>query len=66
MRSLGALSVALHASLLVLLAQGIQKSRDGVYMRPLHRHGPIHRVSPADLHGAPLQEFQVKLFPADG
>ncbi|KAG7228000.1 hypothetical protein INR49_005621 [Caranx melampygus] len=43
MRSLGALSVALHASLLVLLAQGIQKSRDGVYMRPLHRLSVVDR-----------------------
>lgn len=30
------------------------------------RHGPIHRVSPADLHDAPLQEFQDQLFQADG
>ncbi|XP_019938854.1 nodal-related 2 [Paralichthys olivaceus] len=37
MRSLGTLGVALHASLLVLLAQGFQRSRDGVYVRPLHR-----------------------------
>ncbi|XP_068439362.1 nodal-related 2 [Clinocottus analis] len=33
MRSVGALAVALHASLLVLLAQGIHKNRDGVYLR---------------------------------
>ncbi|KAK5600163.1 hypothetical protein CRENBAI_006679 [Crenichthys baileyi] len=37
MRSLEALGVALHASLLVLLAHGIHKSRDGSIMRSLHR-----------------------------
>ncbi|XP_029383974.1 nodal-related 2 [Echeneis naucrates] len=37
MRSLGALGVALHASLLVLLAQGIHKSKDGLYVRPPRR-----------------------------
>ncbi|XP_062234585.1 nodal-related 2 [Platichthys flesus] len=37
MRSLGALGVALHASLLVLLAQGFHRSRDGVILRPQHR-----------------------------
>ncbi|CAB1416746.1 unnamed protein product [Pleuronectes platessa] len=37
MRSLGALGVALHASLLVLLAQGFHRSRDGVFLRPQHR-----------------------------
>lgn len=43
MRSFGALGVALHASLLVLLAQGIHKSRDGVYMRPLQRFSVTDR-----------------------
>ncbi|KAK9530279.1 hypothetical protein VZT92_011791 [Zoarces viviparus] len=33
MRSVGALAVALHASLLVLLADGLQKNRDGVHLR---------------------------------
>ncbi|XP_075949853.1 nodal-related 2 [Anarhichas minor] len=33
MRSVGALAVALHASLLVLLAHGLHKNRDGVYLR---------------------------------
>ncbi|XP_029312489.1 nodal-related 2 [Cottoperca gobio] len=37
MRSLEALTVALHASLLVLLVQGIQKNRDGVSLRSLQR-----------------------------
>ncbi|KAK5850975.1 hypothetical protein PBY51_001803 [Eleginops maclovinus] len=37
MRSLGALAVALHASLLVLLAQGIPKTRDEVLLRSLQR-----------------------------
>lgn len=43
MRSLGALGVALHASLLVLLAQGIQKARDGVYIRPQLRFPILNR-----------------------
>ncbi|XP_047465399.1 nodal-related 2 [Mugil cephalus] len=43
MRSVGALGVALHASLLVLLAQGIHKSRDGFYTRPLHRFSVTDR-----------------------
>ncbi|XP_044034005.1 nodal-related 2 [Siniperca chuatsi] len=43
MRALGPLAVALHASLLVLLAQGIQKSRDGVYMRSLQRFSVMDR-----------------------
>ncbi|XP_031171545.1 nodal-related 2 [Sander lucioperca] len=43
MRSLGALTVALHASLLVLLAQGIQMTSDGVYMRPLQRFPVVDR-----------------------
>ncbi|XP_078135953.1 nodal-related 2 [Sander vitreus] len=43
MRSLGALTVALHASLLVLLAQGIQMTSDGVYMRPLQRYPVVDR-----------------------
>ncbi|XP_070708478.1 nodal-related 2 [Pempheris klunzingeri] len=43
MRSLGPLAVALHASLLVLLAQGLQKTRDGVYMRSLQRFSAMDR-----------------------
>lgn len=43
MRSLGPLAVALHASLLVLLAQGVQKARDGVYMRSLQRFSAMDR-----------------------
>ncbi|XP_029933990.1 nodal-related 2 [Myripristis murdjan] len=43
MRSLGALGVALHASLLVLLAQGIQRARDGVYIRPQLRFPILNR-----------------------
>lgn len=39
MRSLGVLGVALHASLLILLTQGIHKSRDGVY------HGKSRRFA---------------------
>ncbi|XP_052362563.1 nodal homolog [Oncorhynchus keta] len=39
MRSLGVLGVALHASLLILLTQGIHKSRDGVY------HGTSRRFA---------------------
>ncbi|XP_018554858.1 nodal-related 2 [Lates calcarifer] len=57
MRSLGALSVALHASLLVLLAQGIQKSRDGVYMRPLHRLSVMDRST-----GYHLPTYMVHLY----
>lgn len=45
MRSLGAVSVALHTSLLVLLAQGIHESRDGVYMRTVHRFPPTERLT---------------------
>lgn len=43
MRSLGLLACALHASLLVLLAQGVQKNRDGVYARPLQRFSVMDR-----------------------
>ncbi|KAF1373775.1 hypothetical protein PFLUV_G00242440 [Perca fluviatilis] len=43
MRSLGALTVALHASLLVLLARGIQMTSDGVYKRPLQRFPVVDR-----------------------
>lgn len=45
MPSLGAVSAALHASLLVLLAQGIHRSRDGVYVRPQHRLTVMDRTS---------------------
>lgn len=37
MRSLGLLAFALNASLLALLAQGIQKGKDGVYKRSFQR-----------------------------
>ncbi|XP_034716981.1 nodal-related 2 [Etheostoma cragini] len=43
MRPLGAVTVALHASLLVLLTQGIQMNSDGVYMRPLQRFPVVDR-----------------------
>ncbi|KAM6896865.1 nodal-related 2 [Xenentodon cancila] len=43
MRSLGALGVVLHASLLVLLAHGIHKSTDGVHMSSLHRPPLVDR-----------------------
>lgn len=41
MRSLGLL--ALNASLLVLLAQGIQRTKDGVYVRSLQRFSALDR-----------------------
>ncbi|XP_041830211.1 nodal-related 2 [Melanotaenia boesemani] len=43
MRSLGALCVALYASLLVLLVHGINKSKDGVYMRAQNRFSALDR-----------------------
>ncbi|XP_064878883.1 nodal-related 2 [Oncorhynchus nerka] len=43
MRSLGVLGVALHASLLILLTQGIHKSRDGVYHGKSRRFATDHR-----------------------
>ncbi|XP_054455376.1 nodal-related 2 [Anoplopoma fimbria] len=43
MRSLGALAVALHASLLVLLAQGVHRNRDGVYMRSKQHFSSMDR-----------------------
>nr|CBN81518.1 Squint [Dicentrarchus labrax] len=43
MRSLGILAFALHTSLLVLLAQGIQRSRDGVYIKSLQRFSAMDR-----------------------
>uniref|UniRef100_UPI0037E7DDF6 nodal-related 2 n=1 Tax=Semicossyphus pulcher TaxID=241346 RepID=UPI0037E7DDF6 len=45
MRSLGPLALALHASLLVLLAQGLQKTKDGVYMRSLQRFSLMDRAT---------------------
>ncbi|KAM7381505.1 hypothetical protein PAMA_012378 [Pampus argenteus] len=57
MRSLGALSVALHASLLVLLAQGIHKATDGVYMRSLHRFSLMDRST-----GYHLPTYMVHLY----
>ncbi|XP_031669014.1 nodal homolog 2-A [Oncorhynchus kisutch] len=52
MRSLGVLGVALHASLLILLTQGIHKSRDGVYHGKSRRFATDHR-SPGFHHLAP-------------
>ncbi|XP_041760159.2 nodal-related 2 [Coregonus clupeaformis] len=52
MHSFGALGVALHASLLILLAQGIHKSRDGVYHGVSRRFAVDHR-SPGYHHLAP-------------
>ncbi|CAB1343966.1 unnamed protein product [Coregonus sp. 'balchen'] len=52
MHSFGALGVALHASLLILLAQGIHKSRDGVYHGISRRFAVDHR-SPGYHHLAP-------------
>ncbi|XP_070847150.1 nodal-related 2 [Chaetodon trifascialis] len=43
MRPLGLLAFALHASALLLLVQGIQRTRDGVYMRPLQRFSVVDR-----------------------
>ncbi|XP_049915622.1 nodal-related 2 [Epinephelus moara] len=43
MRSLGAVAAALHASLLVLLAQGMHRSRDGVYIRAQERFSLMER-----------------------
>lgn len=43
MRSLEALGVALHASLLVLLAHGIHKSRDGLIIRSLQQFSLMER-----------------------
>nr|XP_020460638.1 nodal homolog [Monopterus albus] len=57
MRSLRVLAVALHASLLVLLAQGISKSRDGVHMRTLRRLSTMDR--PAGYH---LPTYMVHLY----
>ncbi|XP_029977868.1 nodal-related 2 [Sphaeramia orbicularis] len=57
MRSLGALRVALHASLLVLLAQGIHKSKDGVYTRALHRFSLMDRST-----GYHLPTYMVHLY----
>uniref|UniRef100_A0A8K9ULA6 Nodal-related 2 n=1 Tax=Oncorhynchus mykiss TaxID=8022 RepID=A0A8K9ULA6_ONCMY len=52
MRSLGVLGVALHASLLILLTQGIHKSRDGVYHGKSRRFATDHRP-PGFHHLAP-------------
>uniref|UniRef100_UPI003AAB8A1A nodal-related 2 n=1 Tax=Centroberyx gerrardi TaxID=166262 RepID=UPI003AAB8A1A len=57
MRSLGALGVALHASLLVLLAQGVHKARDGVYARSLHRFAVMDRST-----GYHLPTYMVHLY----
>ncbi|KAM9837809.1 nodal-related 2 [Aulostomus maculatus] len=59
MRSLGALGVALHASLLVLLlAQGIHKAKDGVYnKRSLHRFPLTDRAT-----GYHLPTYMVHLY----
>ncbi|XP_029604540.1 nodal homolog 2-A-like [Salmo trutta] len=52
MRSLGVLGVALHVSLLILLTQGIHKSRDGVYHGTSRRFAIDHRP-PGYHHLAP-------------
>ncbi|XP_036832452.1 nodal homolog 2-A [Oncorhynchus mykiss] len=52
MRSLGVIGVALHASLLILLTQGIHKSRDGVYHGKSRRFATDHRP-PGFHHLAP-------------
>ncbi|XP_042171416.1 nodal-related 2 [Oncorhynchus tshawytscha] len=52
MRSLGVLGVALHASLLILLTQGIHRSRDGVYHGKSRRFATDHRP-PGFHHLAP-------------
>lgn len=57
MRSLGALGVALYASLLVLLAQGTDKSKDGVYMRQLHGFSLMERST-----GYHLPTYMVHLY----
>ncbi|XP_074519825.1 nodal-related 2 [Halichoeres trimaculatus] len=43
MRSLGLRALALHASLLVLVVSGVQKTKDGVYMRSLQRFSLMDR-----------------------
>lgn len=43
MRSLGLLTFALNASLLVLVTQGIQKNKDGIYARSLQRFSVLDR-----------------------
>ncbi|KAM3592689.1 uncharacterized protein V6R79_023571 [Siganus canaliculatus] len=45
MRSLGLLAFALHGSLLVLLTQGIQRTRDGVYNKSPQRFSVMDRSS---------------------
>uniref|UniRef100_A0A3Q2PEQ0 Nodal-related 2 n=1 Tax=Fundulus heteroclitus TaxID=8078 RepID=A0A3Q2PEQ0_FUNHE len=57
MRSLEALGVALHASLLVLLAHGIHKSRDGLAVRSLHRFDLMERPT-----GAHLPTYMMHLY----
>ncbi|XP_071250696.1 nodal-related 2 [Salvelinus alpinus] len=52
MRSLCVLGVAIHASLLILLTQGIHKSRDGVYHGKSRRFAIDHRP-PGYHHLAP-------------
>ncbi|KAM4623914.1 nodal-related 2 [Polymixia lowei] len=57
MRSFGLLSILLHASLLILLAQGINKTRDGVYTRSLHRFDTMDRST-----GYHLPTYMVHLY----
>ena len=45
MHSLGALGALLHASFLVLLVQGIHKTRDNAYKRSLHRFPAMDRTT---------------------
>ncbi|XP_030611608.1 nodal-related 2 [Archocentrus centrarchus] len=57
MRSWGALGVALHASLLALLAQGIHKPSDGVPIKPVHRFALMDRGA-----GYHLPSYMMQLY----
>lgn len=57
MRSWGALGVALHTSLLALLAHGIHKPSDGVYTRPPHRFALTERGA-----GYHLPSYMMQLY----
>ncbi|KAM9716028.1 nodal-related 2 [Menidia menidia] len=57
MRSVEALGVALHTSLLLLLVHGLHKSRDGLYMKALHPFSVLDRSS-----GHPLPTYMMHLY----
>ncbi|XP_056153665.1 nodal-related 2 [Lampris incognitus] len=57
MPSLGVLGTTLHASLLILLVQGIHKTRDGIYIRPSGHFTTMDR--PAGYH---LPTYMVHLY----